>query len=205
MLIFTGIISVGNDISQLFASVFLSYYAGRGHRPRWMAFGLYTIAMYCVLTALPHFLYGSGEDALLLTTEYGATFNENSTLDILEKQKRQTLCENKNTTQCELEDGNVAPQVILFIAQLISGVGGSLYYTLGVSYMDDNIKKSKTPALISKRNNQYIDVETRTITCFYFLRFLLFSTNAWASDRLFARFVLFEYLYITDAHTDDND
>ncbi|GLV37583.1 Organic anion transporting polypeptide 58Dc [Carabus blaptoides fortunei] len=145
----TGIISVGYDISQLFTSLFLSYYAGRGHRPRWMAYGLYMIAMYCILTALPHFLYGSGEDALLLTTEYGATFNENSTLDILEKQKRQILCENKNSTQCELEDGNVAPQVILFIAQLISGVGGSLYYTLGVTYMDDNIKKSKTPALIS--------------------------------------------------------
>lgn len=35
----TGTISVGNDISQLFASAILSYYAGKGHRPRWMAFG----------------------------------------------------------------------------------------------------------------------------------------------------------------------
>lgn len=48
-----------------------------------------------------------------------------------------------------MEVGNWAPQIILFIAQLIAGVGGSLYFTLGVSYMDDNIKKSKTPALIS--------------------------------------------------------
>jgi Organic Anion Transporter Polypeptide (OATP) family len=51
--------------------------------------------------------------------------------------------------QCESEEGNFAPQVILFIAQMISGVGGTLYYTLGVAYMDDNIKKSKTPALLS--------------------------------------------------------
>lgn len=47
-------------------------------------------------------------------------------------------------------EGNLAPQVVLFIAQFISGIGGSLYYTLGVSYMDDNTKKSKTPALLSK-------------------------------------------------------
>lgn len=35
----TGIISVGNDISQLLVSAVLSYYAGKGHRPRWMAMG----------------------------------------------------------------------------------------------------------------------------------------------------------------------
>ena len=52
-------------------------------------------------------------------------------------------------SECATEEGNLAPQVLLFAAQFISGIGGSLYYTLGVSYMDDNIKKSKTPALIS--------------------------------------------------------
>lgn len=41
------------------------------------------------------------------------------------------------------------PQILFFLAQLVGGVGGSLYYTLGVSYIDDNVKKSKTPALIS--------------------------------------------------------
>lgn len=41
------------------------------------------------------------------------------------------------------------PQVIFFFAQFVSGIGGSLYYTLGISYIDDNVKKSKTPVLIS--------------------------------------------------------
>lgn len=40
----TGLITVGNDISQLFVSVVLSYYAGKGHRPRWIAFGIYTVS-----------------------------------------------------------------------------------------------------------------------------------------------------------------
>ena len=51
---------------------------------------------------------------------------------------------------CDAEEGNMAPVIILFLAQLVSGIGGSLYYTIGVSYMDDNIKKEKTPALISE-------------------------------------------------------
>lgn len=115
-----------------------------------MAVGLYTVVLYCLLTALPHFLYGAGKDALSLTVEYKT---DNVTANILVPENRKTLCnihENSTSTDCENESGNYTPQVILFIAQLISGIGGSLYYTLGVSYMDDNIKKSKTPALISK-------------------------------------------------------
>ncbi|KAG7205509.1 hypothetical protein KM043_007490 [Ampulex compressa] len=146
----TGLITVGNDISQLFVSVVLSYYAGRGHRPRWIAFGIYTVVLFCCLTMLPHFLYGPGEDALLLTKEYGAKQKLANSSMIPEKHKK-FLCLGKEMrgSDCEDADGNFAPQALLFIAQLVSGVGGSLYYTLGVSYMDDNIQKSKTPALIS--------------------------------------------------------
>lgn len=114
----TGTISVGNDISQLFASAILSYYAGKGHRPRWMAFGkqilllcrrnfffffhffshlilyvgLGTIVIFCLMNIMPHFLYGPGEDALSLTAEYNGQFDANSTIEVLEKEKRKTLC-----------------------------------------------------------------------------------------------------------------
>ncbi|ERL86149.1 hypothetical protein D910_03562 [Dendroctonus ponderosae] len=145
----TGIISVGNDLSQLLMSVILSYYTGRGHRPRWMALGMYTVVLFCIMTALPHFLYGPGLDALSLTKEF--QLNDNSTSDSFLTEQSSFLCSSnhKNDTQCEEEGSNFSPQLILFAAQFISGIGGSLYYTLGVSYMDDNIKRSKTPALFS--------------------------------------------------------
>lgn len=100
---------------------------------------------------LPHFLYGPGEDALSLTKEYGGKPQSTLNTSIIPDRHRKFLCLGKENrpTDCEAEEGNFAPQVLLFIAQLVSGVGGSLYYTLGVSYMDDNIQKSKTPALIS--------------------------------------------------------
>jgi len=99
---------------------------------------------------LPHFLYGPGEDALMLTKEY-RTKQSSENSSVYSGKHRKFLCLGKENREmeCEAEDGNFAPQVLLFIAQLVSGVGGSLYYTLGVSYMDDNIQKSKTPALIS--------------------------------------------------------
>ncbi|XP_022217786.2 solute carrier organic anion transporter family member 74D [Drosophila obscura] len=146
----TGIISVGNDISQTLVSAVLAYYAGKGHRPRWIGFGLLTIVLFCVLTTTPHFLYGPGEDALALTSEFGAMPDENATMEAIEEQRSKTLCRlNGGGAECEVGEGNFAPQLLLFVAQFISGIGGSLYYTLGVSYMDDNTKKSKTPALLS--------------------------------------------------------
>lgn len=148
----TGIISTGNDVSSLFISAILAYYAGKGHRPRWIGFGLYTIVAFCILTALPHFLYGPGEQALSLTRENGALENDETTLEIIEKEKQKTLCRTNVTAgiaECEVEEGNFAPQALLFAGQLVAGVGQSLFYTLGAAYIDDNVKKSKTPALIS--------------------------------------------------------
>ena len=100
---------------------------------------------------LPHFLYGPGEDALSLTKEYGSKLQGTLNTSVISDKQRKFLCLGKENRgeECHAEDGNFAPQVLLFVAQLVSGVGGSLYYTLGVSYMDDNIQKSKTPALIS--------------------------------------------------------
>lgn len=103
---------------------------------------------------LPHFLYGPGEDALSLTKEYGPKIPTSSGLDnstfIVPEKERKFLCLNRTDhVYCKEADGTFAPKALLFLAQLVSGIGGSLYYTLGVSYMDDNIQKSKTPALIS--------------------------------------------------------
>ncbi|XP_046383250.1 solute carrier organic anion transporter family member 74D-like [Ischnura elegans] len=157
----TGIISVGNDISQLLTCLFLTYYAGKGHRPRWIAFGIFAVVVYCLLTALPHFIYGPGDDALGLTLEHGhskgsnVTFGPTSDLPWWSRKQR-VLCDTnsdkKGGMEChEGEDSGtgVAPAALLFAAQLISGIGGSIYYPLGIAYMDDNVKKSKTPALIS--------------------------------------------------------
>lgn len=54
--------------------------------------GLLTIIIFCVLNIFPHYLYGPGEDALSLTLEYGAQFDENSTVEMFEREKRKILC-----------------------------------------------------------------------------------------------------------------
>lgn len=50
---------------------------------------------------------------------------------------------------CDTDEGSLTPQILLFVAQIIAGVGQTICSTLGISYLDDNIKKTKTPALMS--------------------------------------------------------
>ncbi|XP_055535249.1 solute carrier organic anion transporter family member 1C1-like isoform X2 [Wyeomyia smithii] len=147
----SGIISAGIDMSSLFLLIVMCYYADKGHRPRWVAFGVFSIVVFCLMSALPHLLYGPGGAALALTHEFGASNDENLTKEVFEQHEAKLLCmtEGTRSVACDDEGGNLAPQVILLVAQLISGIGNSLYFSLGFTYMDDNVKKAKAPVLMS--------------------------------------------------------
>lgn len=71
---------------------------------------------------------------------------------LFEKKITIPMCAVNASNQCAegSEAALWAPQIFLFTAQFISGIGQPLYSTLGISYMDDNIQKSKTPAFVSK-------------------------------------------------------
>ncbi|XP_014230638.1 solute carrier organic anion transporter family member 2A1 isoform X1 [Trichogramma pretiosum] len=140
-----GVIAIGNDISQIIVSIWISYYADKHHRPRWIAIGVYLVACFCFINVIPHLLYGPGENALLLTKEYGA----NSTQSLSESYKKALCTLERDDDDCIEATGSHETKYILFIAQFILGIGNSLFSTLGISYMDDNTQRAKTPIIIS--------------------------------------------------------
>lgn len=88
-------IAAGNDLSQTIAAVILTYLVTGKNKPRWMSYALYGIAIYCLISALPHFIYGAGEEALRLTQEYGDEWLQNTSELIVFRENRKLLC-NKN-------------------------------------------------------------------------------------------------------------
>ncbi|XP_032590814.1 solute carrier organic anion transporter family member 74D isoform X2 [Drosophila grimshawi] len=141
-----GIISVGNDMTTMFGSALIGYYLRKVHRPRWMGIGLFTIVIFCLLNCSLHFIYGAGEDALKLTREFGDL--QNITGNLTGSHKDQKLCMSEEST-CMQENSIWGPQLILFGAQFILGIGQALFIVIGLAYMDDNTTKSKTPAMLS--------------------------------------------------------
>lgn len=136
----------GNEVSQIILSLVLSYYGGNKNRPRWIGIGVAFCAMSCFILALPHLVYGAGHDALQLTQEYGAMVN--STISM--KGSAQELCLLvENGEDCSVDNTFAKmPLALIFISQFVLGIGTTLYYSLGQTYLDDNTNKNKTPLML---------------------------------------------------------
>lgn len=98
---------------------------------------------FCFFNWSPHLVYGSGSEALALTKEY-ETINSNNSRNETDS----TLCSKKGP-DC-ITEGSFTPQILIFLAGVMFGLSEPLYGNLGMAYMDDNIKRSKTPVLISE-------------------------------------------------------
>lgn len=172
----TGWVLSGNEISQILLSLVLSYAGGTRHRPRWIAGGALMSALSCFILALPHFIFGAGEEALQLTREYvegrsaaaaavtNITAASSSAIVVPEMH---SLCRWSSTPVeanatlfltprdfnavelAEPEPYSIVPLVLIFASQFVLGIGTTMFYTLGTSYLDDGVPKSDTPMTLA--------------------------------------------------------
>lgn len=146
----TGLILSGNEISQIL-SLILTYYGGSSHRPRWIAVGVGLSALSCLVLALPHFIYGPGKDALALTQEYLDQTPWLLNITTVSNDGPKICSSIDQPEQCDAEtmlSNSLLPRLLVFISQFILGIGTTLYYGLGQTYLDDNTKKKNTPILL---------------------------------------------------------
>ncbi|XP_037025259.1 solute carrier organic anion transporter family member 74D isoform X2 [Bradysia coprophila] len=149
----TGIILSGNEISQILLSLILSYAGGQRNRPRWIAWGVVFCALSCFILVLPHFIYGPGEEALQLTQEYKDLHAEaslflNSTVPSTPKGTSKLCLGLIEDEECD-ELFSIVPLVLIFMSQFVLGIGNTMYYALGQTYLDDNTKKTNTPMMLA--------------------------------------------------------
>ncbi|XP_065358800.1 solute carrier organic anion transporter family member 74D [Calliphora vicina] len=55
----TGFLLSASEMGQISTAMLLTYFAGRGHRPRWIACGMVLFSIAAFACALPHFIFGN--------------------------------------------------------------------------------------------------------------------------------------------------
>ncbi|CRK96644.1 CLUMA_CG009885, isoform A, partial [Clunio marinus] len=148
-----GVMYALEDVISGILAIIIPYYTSKGHFPRWISFGLFLLSVSLVLQVVPYAIYGPGRDALALTEEYGSEFNGNLTWERIKRNKLKNLCfENKTTIEdCsdEVKNEYQFATTIIAIASSFAGCGQQFFSTLGTTYLDNNIKRSKIPLIYS--------------------------------------------------------
>ncbi|KAI5612415.1 solute carrier organic anion transporter family member 4A1 isoform X1 [Silurus asotus] len=125
-----GLIASSYDIAACVCLTFVSYFGGTGHKPRWLGWGVFVMALGSLVFALPQFTTPAYQPQVLEQT---------------------SLCSTNHTEECGDSKGTglSSYRYIFMLGQFLHGVGATPLYTLGVTYLDENVKSNYAPVYIS--------------------------------------------------------
>lgn len=139
----SGFILIADNLSQMVVSPIVGYLGSKYNRSVLIALGELVVALSCIMSAIPYYFYGPG---IFLLQNSDPTESANKT-DF-------HLCGFKDSgSECE-EGGNhstvLFAVVILWLSSFFNGLGYTAFYTIGLPYVDDNIKKKNSAMYLSK-------------------------------------------------------
>ncbi|XP_013362967.1 PREDICTED: solute carrier organic anion transporter family member 4A1 [Chinchilla lanigera] len=125
----SGLIASSYDIAACLCLTFVSYYGGNGHKPRWLGWGVLVLGAGSLVFALPHFISGRYE---------------------VEVDEGVGMCPANRSVVCADSVSSLSHYRLVFmLGQFLHGVGATPLYTLGVTYLDENVKSSYSPVYIA--------------------------------------------------------
>jgi len=119
----SGTIASCYDIASVLCLIPVSYFGGIGVKPRYLGIGVLVMGIGSLVFTLPHFLsdvYTLDDAGVRITCDTYA----NSTY----------VCD-QNTAPVSLSNY----KYLFFLGQLLHGAGAAPLYTLGVTYLDENL------------------------------------------------------------------
>lgn len=144
----TGTLMAATEIGQICTALFLTYLAGRGHRPRWIASMMLVLALGVVGCVVPHLIYGTQ----LLDVHKAA--HEPQAAALCAANTTSSACDAAHASN-DVQRTHITALVIpwLFVCLLVVGIGQTGIATLGIPYVDDNVGSKQSPLYMGKNHN----------------------------------------------------
>ncbi|KAL5014867.1 hypothetical protein ScPMuIL_009137 [Solemya velum] len=123
----SGLIASCYDIASVLCLIPISYFGGLGSKPRYLGIGIFIMGVGSFVFSLPHFM----------TDLY--KFEQSDQDTCRTEALNDTICD-INIPSERLSDY----KYILYLGQLLHGAGAAPLYTLGVTYLDENLPLRST-------------------------------------------------------------
>lgn len=129
----SGLIAGGYDIASFLCLIPVSYFGATRRKPLFVGCGVLILALGSLVFSLPHFLAGPNAHSREL----------------------EGTCRNANSTDfCDVDSPDAGRShlsnylYVFLLGQLLHGVGASPFYTLGCTYLDENVSTKMSSVYI---------------------------------------------------------
>ncbi|XP_034668642.1 solute carrier organic anion transporter family member 4A1 [Drosophila subobscura] len=139
-----GLVASGYDLASFACLVPVTYYGGRkgASKPRFIAIGLMVMGLGSLIFMLPNFLVASPYRATIAEANVCELESSGHNANANPNQTKHFPCElNAGTGEREEYDSLTWTVWLFFGAQLLHGAGAAPLFTLGVTYIDENVSK----------------------------------------------------------------
>ncbi|NXS67463.1 SO2B1 protein, partial [Pandion haliaetus] len=136
----SGLLASFNEVGNTLLIVFISYFGSRVHRPRFIGCGAVLVSLAGFLMSLPHFITGPYEYDQSVASMFS------NTTDLCQPGvpgSRGNLSDASCTPHAARENHEVL--LVMFIAQVLLGIGGVPIQPFGISYIDDFASERNSP------------------------------------------------------------
>ncbi|XP_006811946.1 solute carrier organic anion transporter family member 5A1-like [Saccoglossus kowalevskii] len=136
------------DVAMLLPLILITYIGGRPdtHRPRWIGSGMVIGGIGLLTVSTLQFMSGP--------YQYGV-IREKKSFDLCSAQKDYSFNETKGCSEETIHGEQLKLLVLILTGIIMFGIGISPLFTLGITYIDDNVPKNKAPFYIGAMISMY--------------------------------------------------
>ncbi|XP_074650308.1 solute carrier organic anion transporter family member 2B1-like [Tubulanus polymorphus] len=141
----SGWIVSSYEIGFLMAILFVSHFAPRFHRPRFIGSGALVIGTAGIVFAMPHFLFNHTDYNLSRNLDVSTVSNiTDNHISLDSSCFSKPNGENDTCSSSEGGRSNLNAFIIFVISIVIAGTGPTTIWSIGMAYIDDNVEPAKS-------------------------------------------------------------